>query len=332
MFRTIGAGSPRFAGLLSVLIAVCASLCLVTPSPAQKKTPEKTLKLAVPSVNEGLLPIKVAIDQGFFKAEGVSVELINFRGGGPAVQAFAGGGVDLCICAADHVVRLVNRRFDARIIVGLDEHHSYALLGKAGASYGDVKSLKGKRIGVTSPGSLTDNTVRWAISKTGLKPERDFQIVSAGGGAAMRAAIDSGQVDAGAVVSTEVSDYLRSGKFKVVTDWRTLRYPALVVIGRQKWVDANNDEARRFVRAVARATRLVQTDSAAVARSAKVLYPTFSNEALAGIAASAKARLSKDGSVSAQGFEVMQEVVLLSDATLTRVKQADVDLQPSLSR
>ena len=106
------------------------------------------------------------------------------RGGGPAVQAFAGGGVDLCICAADHVVRLVNRRFDARIIVGLDEHHSYALLGKANAPYADVKSLKGKRIGVTSPGALTDNTVRWAITRAGLRPERDFQIVAAGGGAA----------------------------------------------------------------------------------------------------------------------------------------------------
>jgi len=286
----------------------------------------------VAAVNEGLLPIRVAMDQGLFKAEGVNVELINFRGGGPAVQAFAGGGVDFCICAADHVVRLVNRRFDARIIVGLDEHHSYALLGKTGAPYGDVKSLSGKRIGVTSPGSFTDNTVRWAITKAGLKPERDFQIISAGGGASMRAAIDSGQVDAGTVVSTEISDYLRSGKFKIVTDWRTLQYPALVVIGRQKWVDANNAEAKGFVRAVARALRIVQADSAAVARSAKALYPTFSNDALADIAASAKARLSKDGSVAADGFEVMQEVVLLSDATLTRVKKADVDLQPALSR
>lgn len=320
--------SLRFARLLGILIAVCASLYFVTPSRAQ----QKTLKLAVPSVNEGLLPIKLAIDQGLFKAEGITIELIDFRGGGPAVQAFAAGGVDLCICAADHVVRLVNRRFDARIIIGLDEHHSYALLGKAGSPYADVKSLKGKRIGVTSPGSFTDNTVRWAIAKAGLKAERDFQIVAAGGGAAMRAAIDTGQVDAGTVVSTEVSEYLRSGKFKIVTDWRTLPYASLVVIGRQKWVDANSAEARRFVRAVARAARLVQTDSAAVARSAKLLYPTFSNQTLVEIAASAKARLSKDGSVSAQGFEVMQEVVLLSDATLTRVKKADVDLQPALSQ
>jgi hypothetical protein len=43
-----------------------------------------------------------------------------------------------------------------------------------------------------------------------LQAERDFQIVGAGGGASMRAAIETGQVDAGAVVTTEVADYLRS--------------------------------------------------------------------------------------------------------------------------
>ena len=46
----------------------------------------------------------------------------------------ASGSVDLCICASDHVVRLVNRGFDARIVAGLDEHYSYALLG--GADFG----------------------------------------------------------------------------------------------------------------------------------------------------------------------------------------------------
>jgi hypothetical protein len=36
--------------------------------------------------------------------------------------------------------------------------------------------------------------------------------------------------------------------------------------------------------------------------------------------------------VSAQAFDVMQEVVLLSDSTLKRVNKADVDLQPVLSK
>ena len=144
---------------LAVVAATAASFALAAPAAAQT-----TLKFGVASINEGLLPLRVANDQGFFKAEGITIEFIDFRGGGPTVQAFAGGSVDFCICAADHVVRLANRGLDARIIVGLDEHHSYALMSKADAPYTDMASLKGKRIGITSPGSLTDNTVRWAIS------------------------------------------------------------------------------------------------------------------------------------------------------------------------
>jgi NitT/TauT family transport system substrate-binding protein len=326
-----GNRSRRYRSLRAAggVIAATLAFLAVTSLPARAQT---TLKLGSANINEGLLAIRVAMDQGFFKSEGIAIDLISFRGGGPAVQAFASGSIDLCICASDHVVRLVNRGFDARIIVGLDEHYSYALLGRAGSAYTDIKSLKGKRVGVTSAGGLADNTVRWAIAQAGLHPERDFQLVGAGTGATMRAALETGQVEAGTVVSTEVSDYLRTGKFKIVTDWRTMPYPALVAIGRQKWADGNPALAKGFVRAVTKAARLIQTDTAAAARSVKQLYPTYSEAAVTEIATAARERLSKDGSVSPRGFETMQDVVLLSDRTLRRVKKAEVDLHPVLSK
>src|SRR5215207_170949 len=141
---------PRLTGRHLALLAVAAIGCAV-PSAGRADT---VLKFGVASVNEGLLPLRLASEQGFLKAEGITAEFIDFRGGGPTVQAFAGGSVDFCICAADHVLRLSNRGLDARIIVGLDEHHSYALLAKADSPYTDIKSLKGKSIGITSPGSF----------------------------------------------------------------------------------------------------------------------------------------------------------------------------------
>jgi NitT/TauT family transport system substrate-binding protein len=291
---------------------------------------ETNLKFGVAAVNEGLLPLRVASDQGLLKAAGITAEFVDFRGGGPTVQAFAGGGVDFCICAADHVLRLSNRGLDARIIVGLDEHHSYVLMAKADSPYTDFKSLQGKRIGVTSPGSFTDNTVRWEIKKAGLQAERDFQIIGAGGGASMRAAIETGQVDAGAVVTTEVADYLRSGKFKIVVDWRPTRYAALIVIGRQRWADANPALAKGLVQAVGKAAQIIQTHTAATAKSVKLLYPNFDDAHATEVAEAAKLRLSKDGSVSAEAFANMTEIVLLSDPSLRKVNQSDVDLQPKL--
>ena len=148
----------------------------------------------------------------------------------------------------------------------------------------------------------------------------------------MRAAIETGQVDAGAVVTTEVSDYLRTGKFKIVTDWRPMAYTSLVVIGRQRWVDANPAVAKALVRATMKGAQVIQTDTAATARSVKLIYPNFTDAHATEIAEAAKQRLSKDGSSSAEGFETMQQVVLLSDSTLKKVNKADVDLQPKLAQ
>jgi NitT/TauT family transport system substrate-binding protein len=87
-----------------------------------------------------------------------------------------------------------------------------------------------------------------------------------------------------------------------------------------------------LVRAVAKAAQLIQTDTAATVRSVKLLYPNFNDAQALEIAEAAKERLSKDGSVSPEGFETMQEVVLLSDTSLKKVSKADVDLQAKLSQ
>ena len=311
-----------------ILVAV-ALLGLSLPTSARSQT---LLKFGVAAVNEGMLPIRVAIDQGYLKAAGMTAEFIDFKGGGPTVQGFAGGSVDFCVCAADHVLRLANRGFDARIISGLDEFHSYVLVAKADAPFTDISSLKGKRVGITSPGSFTDNTVRWTIGKAGLNAQRDYQLIGAGIGAAMRAAIETGQVDAGVVIVTELPSYLRTGKFKVVVDWRPTRYAALVVIGRQRWADANPQLASGLAQSIAKAAQLIQADAAVAKQGVKALYPHFTDEQAQETADAARMRLSKDGSVAAQGFETMIEVVMASDATLKRVSQAEVDLQPKLAK
>ncbi|RAI43011.1 ABC transporter substrate-binding protein [Rhodoplanes roseus] len=319
---------PKTARLWMTLALVATTLA-AAPRPALSQT---VLKFGTANVNEGLLPLQVAIDQGFLKAEGIQAEYVNFQGGGPAVQAFVGGSIDFCVCAADHILRLASRGFDPRIIVGLDERHAYALLAKADRPYTDLASLKGKRIGITAPGSLTDNTIRWALTSAGLNAERDVEIIKAGIGASMKAALTSDQVDAGTVASTEILEFTRNGQFKIVLDWRPSPYPSLLVIGRERWVTAHPEVARGLVRAVGKAARLIQENPAIAVQSVKTLYPSYSTERAEEVAQAAKQRLTPDGSVSTAGFDTMQDIVLLSDTTLKRVNKADVDLQPNLSR
>ena len=77
------------------------------------------------------------------------------------------------------------------------------------------------------------------------------------------------------VVVTEIASYLQTGKFKIVVDFRPTRYAALVLIGRQRWVDANPALAKALVGAIIKGAKVIQDDPATAAKSVKLLYPNF---------------------------------------------------------
>ncbi|MEP9347716.1 ABC transporter substrate-binding protein [Xanthobacter sp. KR7-225] len=306
--------SPTFR-LKSLALAAAALAALSAPAAAQTKITAGTA-----AFNEALLPIFTAQEKGYFKDAGIELEMVAFKGGGPAVQALVSGSIDMCLCAADHVVRLKARRQPAQILVALDEFHSYALLAKAdfpGKTYAD---LKGKKVGITSPGSLTDNTLRYAITKAGFSPERDFQIVGTGGGAPMKAAIDSGQVDAGLLITTDVAAMLeKAGAYKVVIDYREMPYASFGAIVLKSWVEKNPAVAKAFAQAVVKAIADLKADGKLAETVLAKMYPNFSPSLIAAVAKTAVARTPAGGVVSPDSLKNLNEIVLVSDDTLKPV-------------
>jgi NitT/TauT family transport system substrate-binding protein len=314
-------------------MSVLAPLVLVGLSAAAWAEPAK-IKIGIIGVNESQLPLLLAVDQGFFGSEGIDAELVRFAGGGIAAQAFVGGSIDLCACASDHVVRLYNRGTDARILVGIDRWLTSALITRSDAPYRDLVSLRGQAIGVSAPGSFTDNTVRWAIRKAELNPDRDFAIISVGSGSTSRAALESGKIAAVLAGTTEITDYevTAPGSIKIIEDWRTIEHAGQLIFGRQSWVDANPELARKVVRVVVRALSLVRNDRNATLHGLKLLFPDKSNTYHEKVADAIAQRYSPDGSVSPAGFRKMVEIMSAVDPELKPVEQSAVDLQPQLSR
>jgi NitT/TauT family transport system substrate-binding protein len=313
-------------------ILIVSSLAYGAVSPAAGA--ETRLKIGVVGTNESQLPIRLAIDQGFFEQQNIDVETIEFRGGGIAIQAFVGGSIDLCTCATDHVVRLNNRGIDARLLIGIDRFITNALIAPADAGYTDLASLRGRNIGVSAPGSYSDNTLRWAIRQAGLDPDRDFVILGTGQGTAGRAALETKQIAALVVPTPDVLDYqfTTPGRYKVLVDWRTIDHSGQAVIGRQRWADANPAVARGVVRAVTMAEQVIQNDPSASARVFKTIFPGRSDDYIKALTAEVAPRLSPDGRISHSGFLKMIEIMQIIEPGLKPVRQADVDLQPVLSR
>jgi NitT/TauT family transport system substrate-binding protein len=283
------------------------------------------LRIGSAQVSIASIPVVVAIQQKLFEAEGINAEIVDFDGGGPAVQALAGGGIDLCICAGDHAMRLASRGLGGAVLVALLDKHPYSLLAPSGSPASDLASLRGKAVGITSPGSLTDNTLRFMIRKLGLDPDNDYEILAAGTGASMRAAIERGSVMAGMFTTPDVQSYMATGKYKFVADFRDLDYMALDLIAVGSWLKSNDATARAVASAVVKAEQLIQADPKVAEAAVHERFPTLSPDLVVSVAHDAAARsLSHDGRAQEGGLKTALEMLRVADPSVKELSYSDV--------
>jgi NitT/TauT family transport system substrate-binding protein len=303
--------------LLSILLALIA---LAAPASAQT-----AIKLGAAQASIGSLPLVVAQSRGFFAAEGVTVETFDFRGGAPAVQALASGSIAFCICAGDHAVRLRSRGLPAKIVAGLTERHGYALLALARSPLTNLAAARGRKLGITSPASLSDNSLRYALRQANINPDRDLTLATVGTGLPMKAALDTGAIDAGMFTTPDVQANLaEAGKYRVVHDFRTLDYTALDLIALESWLRANDRAARAFLRAVIRAQNLIIADQAALRGGLREMFPNLGAPVVELLVKEIPVSLAKSGTVSEAGYRTMIAMLGATEPELTRVPFADV--------
>jgi NitT/TauT family transport system substrate-binding protein len=303
MNRT-GAFRLRLAARAIAALVFCAGSVVAVRA-------ETALRIGSAQLSIASIPVVVAMQQKLFQAEGISAEIVDFEGGGPAVQALAGGGIDLCICAGDHALRLASRGLGGTVLVALLDKHPYSLLAPVGSAATDLKSLRGKPVGITAPGSLTDNTLRSTIQKLGLSPDSDYEIIAAGTGGSMRAALDTGSVAAGMFTTPDVQAYMATGKYKFVADFRDLDYMALDLIA--------------VGRAIVKAEQIIQTDQKAVQAAVHERFPALSPDLVISVAKDAAERsLSHDGRAQQAGFNTALEMLRLADPTVKQLAYQDV--------
>src|SRR5437868_2600769 len=101
------------------------------------------------------LPLTLADRLGYFKAEGLDVEIADFPGGAKALQALVGGSADVVSGAFEHVVDMHAKGIEIQEFV-IQDNYSGIVLGLSkpkAASYKSPKYLRGLKIGVTATGS-----------------------------------------------------------------------------------------------------------------------------------------------------------------------------------
>ncbi|QJR16934.1 ABC transporter substrate-binding protein [Usitatibacter palustris] len=253
--------------IFQVMAAAIVGVALAATSWAQ--APEKK-KVSIAVGGKNLfyyLPLTVAERKGYFKDEGLEVEIADFAGGARALQAMVGGSADMVSGAYEHTINMVAKKQPIKAVVLQAKYSSMVLIlpkDKA-AKYKSAKDLKGAKVGVTAPGSSTNMFINNLLVRGGLKPT-DVSIVGVGTGAAAFAAMDKGELDAMVNLDPVISQLEATGKFVAVADSRTEKgmqeiyggdYHASVIYITDEYIKKNPNTVQAVVNAMVRADRWI---------------------------------------------------------------------------
>ncbi len=252
-------------------LALLAAASIAAPALRAQSKPEKA-KVSIAVGGKGsfyYLPLTIAEQLGYFRAEGLEVEISDFAGGSRALQAVVGGSADVVSGAYEHTINLQgkNQFFRAFVLQGRAPQIAFGVSTKTLHGYKSVADLKGKKIGVTAPGSSTNMMVNLMLSRAGLKPG-DVSFIGVGTSAGALAALRSGQIDAISNLDPVMTMLEQKGDVRIIADTRTLKgtqdvfggpMPAACLYAPAEFVQKNPNAAQALANAIVHGLKWLQT-------------------------------------------------------------------------
>jgi NitT/TauT family transport system substrate-binding protein len=314
---------------------VVASLAIAFAGSAQAAEPEKKdVSLGVGGKSLlYYLPLTIAEKKGYFTEEGLNVTINDFKGGSQSLQALQGGSVDAVTGAYEHTIRM---QVKGRPVIALIEMGRFPgiVLAVKSALKDKVKKagdLKGMKIGVTAPGSSTNNFVNYLLAKDGVKPD-EVSIIGVGGGATAVASVKRGEIDAISNLEPVISTLARDGSIFVLADTRTEEgskaifggnSSAAVLYSTPEFIEKNPETTQRLVNALYKALQWIAKASPEdIVGAVPEEYYLNDKGLYLDAVKNSVATYSRDGIVTPASMKAAQEV-LSFDA---EVSAAKVDL------
>jgi NitT/TauT family transport system substrate-binding protein len=253
-----------------------ASLALVaiqaTGRASAASSPLERSKVVIAAGGKGSLyqlPLTIADQLGFFRAEGLDVELLGFESGPAAMQAASRGAVDVVSGAYEHTLLLQSRgqRYLAFALQGRAPGISMGVSPRTLPHYRAVADLKGRTIGVSAPGSSTSMVANLVLSRAGLDTG-DVNFVDVGMSDGALAAFRAGHIDAMSNVDPVMTILEQRGEIRMIADTRTLKgtvalcggpMPAACLYASGDFIAKNPNTVQAITYAMAHSLKWLQT-------------------------------------------------------------------------
>jgi NitT/TauT family transport system substrate-binding protein len=215
------------------------------------------------------LPLTLAIELGFFAAEGLAVDVVDVDSEFRAVQAVVKGGASVAACAYSQTIVQQARGTALKAFV-LSMRAPQVVLGvspRTMAHFRDSADLRGRRVGMLMPADGGTMVVSLLLQRSGLKPT-DVQLTASDDAGDVLARFRKGQLDAICVPDPLMTALEQHGEVKVVADSRSLSgtrdifggpMPGLGLCAQPDFLRQNSAICQALTNGLVRALKWLQT-------------------------------------------------------------------------
>ncbi|HZU05130.1 MAG TPA: ABC transporter substrate-binding protein [Chloroflexota bacterium] len=229
--------------------------------PAAEPTPPPPIRLTVnwTAVSGSQSGIWLAYEGGYFREQGLDVELVNIASTSRAIQAMVAGEVQLGSLDPAASIQANLGGADLALLFAATNRLVFSVMSQP--SIREPQALRGKTMGITRIGSSTHTAALVALEMWGLAPDRDVSLRQLQEVPAILAALQAGQVDAGVVSPPTNTQARRAGFYELINlATQGPEYPSVSVGGPRSWITANEEAVRRFARAYVLGIHRLKTD------------------------------------------------------------------------
>ncbi|MBP8536034.1 MULTISPECIES: ABC transporter substrate-binding protein [Streptomyces] len=281
------------------------------------------------------MPAMLTQRLGYFKAEGLKVQLLTEPAGVQATTSLVAGDVQGVVGFYDHTLDLQVKGKQVESVVQLAQAPGEVevVSNKAAGELKSPKDFKGKKLGVTGLGSSTDFLTKYLAVDSGVKTS-EFTPVAVGAGQTFISALKQGSIQGGMTTDPTVAQIVEQKIGKVLIDMRTPEgskqalgglYPSSSLYMNADWVNGHKDTVQKLANAFVKTLKWMSTHSAEdIAAKMPSDYAQGGAKLYAEAIKSTLPMFTKDGVMPADGPATVERVLKAFNPNL---KNATVDLK-----
>lgn len=218
------------------------------------------IRMSYAALSGAVAPLWVAKDMGFFEKQGLDVDLVLIQSGPRSVSTLLSGDMGIINTGANSAIAAnLGGAKDVVLIASFYNTLVFSIIGRP--EIASVNALKGKTLGITQTGSLSDFTARLVLSRAGLNPNRDVSLLPTVDYSGMLVSLMKSTIDAG-VMSAPTTLQARKLNFREILDvaGTGIEYSGTSLATTRAFIKEKPSTVHAVVAAIIEAIHFLKTD------------------------------------------------------------------------